>query len=111
MVSTLYLFLVLPHEWQKNSKEFKGKIDLSLAEKALKDSTCVHETNRGDSYEFLDRLRNAVSHGHVTLQGNKVFYKDNFDNKTFTGSISLSDLGKVLQELNKAIAQYVHCEM
>jgi hypothetical protein len=116
LLSFLYLFLVLPREWEKSEPLFKGQIDLSIAESTANRTTDVTK----DTYKVkdgkspvtkLNHLRNALAHGRITQEGSKIIFYDQRGNEScpeeeFQGSISLADLGIISQNLNVAIMEY-----
>ena len=122
LITVLYMFLVLPYEWNKaantdkaaNEKGFRDfdKIDLSEAEKVANDRAKV--SVEGDTYprkdQALRHFRNALSHGRIGLSANGDLVVEDRDDRNghkYVAEYSMEDVSEFAQSLNMAIAKYI----
>lgn len=110
LLASLYLFLVIPHEWQiRNTLH----IDLSEAEKiAAKQIKVIDDTYKPGTTSHLSHLRNALAHGRVSWDDttNEFSFNDKDPHnsaKKFVGHLSMKGLGELAQALNRSIHNYI----
>ena len=106
LLSCLYLFLVLPQEWNANSSN-PINIDLTQAEAAAKKYVQSEDESYRKDKSVLKHLRNALAHGRISWQDGKFSFTDEYKANRYSGRISMECLGKIAEELNCAIRNYI----
>jgi hypothetical protein len=104
---TLYAMLVIPKEILKKTYV----PDFEKINKKMSRYCQNTETNyKNKNIDFTYHLRNAVSHGRISLVNDNLIFKDQnkSGSRKFKSEINLKDVIKLINDLETIIHQYIY---
>lgn len=112
LISVFYMFLVLPHEWEKKGKDAFKNLDLAKPKAVAQAKAEVELDYADENYGALRHFRNALAHGRIYGRNDrKLVIEDKRGNERYRAVYSMESLGELADCLYNTIKSHLDSVM